>query len=51
VPHLPIDHRKVGAKESTYPSHEVHSQPRREVCRRTSDELGAVPGKPIGTRL
>jgi hypothetical protein len=51
APRLPIDRRKVGAKESTHPSHWFRSRPRREVRRRTSDELGIVPGKPVGTGL
>jgi hypothetical protein len=50
-PMLSIDCRKVGVKESTHPSHGVRSRPRREVHRRTSDELGAVTGKPVGNRL
>jgi hypothetical protein len=51
APHLPIDCRKVGVKESTHPSDWFCSRPRREVRRRTLDELGTVPGKPVGTGL
>jgi hypothetical protein len=51
APHLPIEHRKFGVKESTHPSHGVHSLPHREVRRRTSDELGTIPGKLAGNQL
>jgi hypothetical protein len=50
-PCLPIDHSKVGAKESTHPCHWLRSRPCSEVHRRTSDELGAVPREPVGTGL
>jgi hypothetical protein len=51
VPLLPIDQNKVGVKELTHPSHGVRSRPRRDVCRKTSDELGIVHSKLVGIGL
>jgi hypothetical protein len=51
VPHLSIDCREVSTKEPTHPSHWFCSRPRREVRRRPTNELGEVPGEPVGTRL
>jgi hypothetical protein len=38
-------------KEPTYLSHQFCSRPHRKVCGRPSDELGEVPGEPVGTQL
>jgi hypothetical protein len=51
VPFLSVDCREVSTKEPTYPSHRFCSRPRREVHGRPLDELGEVPGEPVGTRL
>jgi hypothetical protein len=51
VPSLSIDHRKVSLQELTHPSDWFCSRPRREVRRGPTNELGEVPGEPVGTGL
>jgi hypothetical protein len=51
VPHLSVDCREVSLKEMTHPSLRFCSQPCRQVHGRPSNELGEVPGEPVGTRL
>jgi hypothetical protein len=51
VPFLSVDCREVSKKEPTNPSHQFCSRRHQEVYERHLDELGEVPGEPVGTRL